>query len=125
MRNLTGNDGNEEERVENMISSTPPSALNLWPDNVLRRVRVRLLFSKRNARSLWLICNCGNVVKNLQQLKTSTPIDMPNRNCQKNSNEESRKNLSPSIKSLRDAQLWFDECKKVLVVKKSYPNEEI
>eukprot|EP00924_Labyrinthula_sp_SR-Ha-C_P014656 snap_masked-scaffold_74-processed-gene-0.44-mRNA-1 protein AED:0.01 eAED:0.01 QI:0/-1/0/1/-1/1/1/0/718 len=132
MRTLTGNDGNEEEGVENMVSSNPPSALNLWPDNVLRRVPVGFSFPKGTARSLWLIWNCGNAEKSLPPLKTCTPIDMPNRNCRKKlsdlkflmnllENEASKKNLSPSIKSLQDAQFWFDECKKVLEVKKVTP----
>eukprot|EP00924_Labyrinthula_sp_SR-Ha-C_P014705 maker-scaffold_85-snap-gene-0.38-mRNA-1 protein AED:0.43 eAED:0.43 QI:0/0/0/0.5/0/0/2/0/147 len=129
---LTGNDGNENESVENVISSTPPSTLNLWPDNVLKHVPVGFSFPKGTARSLWLIWNCGNAEKSLPPLKTCMPIDMPNRNCRKKfsdlkflmhllGNEASRKNLSSSIKSFQDAQLWFDECKKVLEVEKLTP----
>eukprot|EP00924_Labyrinthula_sp_SR-Ha-C_P012108 snap_masked-scaffold_26-processed-gene-4.32-mRNA-1 protein AED:0.35 eAED:0.35 QI:0/-1/0/1/-1/1/1/0/186 len=55
MRTLTGNDGNEEEGVESIINSNPPPALNIWPDNVLRRVPVGFSFPKGTARSFWLM----------------------------------------------------------------------
>eukprot|EP00924_Labyrinthula_sp_SR-Ha-C_P012056 snap_masked-scaffold_26-processed-gene-3.23-mRNA-1 protein AED:0.58 eAED:0.59 QI:0/-1/0/1/-1/1/1/0/67 len=63
MRTLTGNYGNEEEGVENIKSSTPPSALSLWPDNVLRRVPTGSSFPKGTARFIWLIWNYDNAEK--------------------------------------------------------------